>query len=298
MHLLIYLNCKAFIEVIKLFKKKFAFCWKSDDQALIFLFLPSVSLQTVQAEEQKEEMEWIDKNSGKSIKVVKIRKEFKAVTEQHEELEMERKLVRPDTTGEDLVLDTGVNKKILKVMRETIEQNGDGEKVQKEVMYEQRTQDLEPYIGQSQEAFVEQRMRGMEVVETVHALMLKTSETVSEENIEDLEKTLLEVESIGQRLQDVERLKVRLQEVEMLEQKLQEIQQAERRQEESDDWYILLEHKLMETSTLRSLLGAKTSEQNLQDIEQKRQELGDRGDWYLLEDSVVSLASAGMQMYL
>lgn len=264
------------------------------------LFLPSVSLQTSQAEEQREELEWIERTSEKNIKVVKIRKEVEAVIEQHEELEMERNLMRPDIIGENLELDIGGNVKILKVMREKTEQEWDGEEIQTVVMYEQRTQEVEPYTRQSQEGLVEQRIRGMEVEDTVHERILKTCQEVSEENIEELEETLLEVESIEQELKNIERLKVRLQEVEILEQKLQQVQQAGRQRGQSDDWYILLEHKLMESSAPARLLGVETSGPKLQDIEKKRQERGERGDWYFLLDRkplVVSSASAGMQLH-
>ncbi|XP_053467641.1 protein 4.1b isoform X2 [Ictalurus furcatus] len=248
----------------------------------------SLSLQSSQAKEQREELEWIGGTSQKSIKV-------EAVIEQHEELEMERNLMRPDAVGENLELDIEGNEQILKVMREEIVQDGDGEEIQTVVMYEQRAQEVETYTGQSQKVFVEQRMRGMEGVDTVHELMLKTRQVVSEENIEELEETLLEVESIEQRLQDIERLKFRLQEVEILEQKLAKVQQAGRQRGESDDWYILLEHKLMESSAPARILRVETSEQKLQDIKQKIQEREERGDWYLLLDRkplLVSSASA------
>lgn len=218
------------------------------------------------------------------------------MTEQHEELEMERGLIGPDIVGENLELDIGASEKTMKVMREKIEREGDGEEIQTVVMYEQRTREVEPYSGQSQEAFVEQRMRGMEEVETIH----ESSQVVSEDNIEDLKETLLEVESIRQGLQDVERLKVSLQKVEILEQKLRELQQTGKRGGESDEWYILLEHKLMGSSTAKRLLGVEISEQKLQDIEQKRQQPEEKGDWYLLLDRkplVVSSASAGMQIH-
>ncbi|XP_060756137.1 protein 4.1b isoform X2 [Neoarius graeffei] len=220
-------------------------------------------------------------------------------TSQHEELEMERNLMKSDIVGEDLEFDIGGSVKILKVMRETLEQEGDGKEIQRVVMYEQRTQEVEPHTGQSQEALVEQRIRGMEVVDTVHDLMLKTSQEVFEENIEELEETIQEVESIEQRLKDLERLKVRLQEVEVLEQKLQQVQQAGRQRRQSDDWYILLEHKLMGSSVPARLLGVATSGQKLQDVEKKRQERGERGEWYLLLDRKslgVSSASAGPTM--
>lgn len=55
-----------------------------------------MSLQSSQAEEQREELEWKEGTSEKSIRVVKIRQEVQAVTEQHEELEMERNLMRLD----------------------------------------------------------------------------------------------------------------------------------------------------------------------------------------------------------
>lgn len=257
------------------------------------MFLPSVSLQSSQAKEQREELEWIGGTSQKSIKV-------EAVIEQHEELEMERNILRPDAVGENLELDIEGNEQILKVMREKIVQDGDVEEIQTVVMYEQRAQEVETYTGQSQKVFVEQRMRGMEGVDTVHELMLKTRQVVSEENIEELEETLQELESIEQRLQDIERLKVRLQEVEILEQKLAKVQQAGRHRGESDDWYILLEHKLMESSAPARILRVETSEQKLQDIKQKIQEREERGDWYLLLDRkplLVSSANAGMQLH-
>lgn len=253
-----------------------------------------MSLQSSQTEEQKEELEWIERPSDRSIKIVKIAKEVKTVTEQHEELEMERSLMRPDVVGENLELDIGANEQLLNVMREKIEREGAGEEIDTVVMYEQRTQEVKSYAGLSQEVFVEQKVSGMEVV---HELMLKTGQVVSEENIEQLEDTLLEVELIEQRLQDIERVKVKLQEVEFLEQKLQ---QAERQQRESDDWYILLEYKLIESSAPKQLLGMKSFEQKLQEIEQKRQEQGEKGDWYLLLDPkplVVSSANAGMQIH-
>uniref|UniRef100_W5UHX7 Protein 4.1 n=1 Tax=Ictalurus punctatus TaxID=7998 RepID=W5UHX7_ICTPU len=252
----------------------------------------SLSLQSSQAKEQREELEWIGGTSQKSIKV-------EAVIEQHEELEMERNILRPDAVGENLELDIEGNEQILKVMREKIVQDGDVEEIQTVVMYEQRAQEVETYTGQSQKVFVEQRMRGMEGVDTVHELMLKTRQVVSEENIEELEETLQEVESIEQRLQDIERLKVRLQEVEILEQKLAKVQQAGRQRGESDDWYILLEHKLMESSAPARILRVETSEQKLQDIKQKIQEREERGDWYLLLDRkplLVSSANAAIDI--
>ncbi|XP_053083902.1 protein 4.1b isoform X2 [Pangasianodon hypophthalmus] len=259
--------------------------------------IPS-SLQSSQAEEQREELEWIERTSEMGIKDDKIRKEVEAVTERHEELEMERNLMRPDVAEENLKLDIEASEQILKVMRKKIEQEGDGEELQTVVMYEQRTQEVEPHTGQFQEFFVEQSMRGMEVVDTVHELMLKTGQVVSEENIEELEETLLEVESIEQRLEDIQRLKVRLQEVDILQQKLEEVQQARRQRGESDDWYVLLEHKLMESLAPTRILVVETSEQKLQDIEKKRQEQRQRGDWYLLLDRkplVISSASAAEQ---
>ncbi|MCJ8745593.1 hypothetical protein PDJAM_G00132030 [Pangasius djambal] len=263
--------------------------------------LPS-SLQSSQAEEQREELEWIERTSETSIKVDKIRKEVEAVTERHEELEMERNLMRPDVAEENLEPDTEASGQILKVMREKIEQEEDGEELQTVVMYEQRTQEVESHTGQFQEVFVEQSMRRMEVVDTVHELTLKTSQVVSEEtegkNVEELEETLLEVKSIEQRLEDIERLKGRLQEVEILQQTLQQVQQAGRQRGESDDWYVLLEHKLMESSAPTRILGVETPEQKLQDIEKKRQEQRERGDWYLLLERkplVASSASAAEQ---
>ncbi|KAF4075944.1 hypothetical protein AMELA_G00224640 [Ameiurus melas] len=244
----------------------------------------SLSLQSSQAKEQIEELEWIGGTSQKSIKV-------EAVIEQHEELEMERNIMRPDAVGENLELDIESNEQILKVMREKIVQDGDGEEVQTVVMYEQRAQEEETCTGQSQKVFTEQRMKGMEGVDTEHELMLKTRQVVSEENIEELEETLLEVESIEQKLHDIERLKVRLQEVEILEQKLEKVQQAGRQRGESDDWFTLLEDKLMESSAPASF-----SVQKLQDIKQKIQDREESGDWYLLLDRkslLVSSASAG-----
>ncbi|KAK3541376.1 hypothetical protein QTP86_024020 [Hemibagrus guttatus] len=253
-----------------------------------------LSLQSSQAEEQTEELECFEKNSEKGIEIVRIEKEVEAVTEQHEELEMERNLISPDTVGENLELEIGDSKQILKVMREKIEEV-DGEELQTVVMYEQRRKVVESYTEQSQEAFVEQRIRGMEVVDAVHELMLKTGEVVSEENIEELEEKLQEVESIEQTQQDIERLKLKLQEVEMLEQQLQQVQQAGRQRGENDDWYILLERKLLTSLAPVRLLGVKTSEKKLQ----QNLERGDRGDWYLLLDRkplVVSSANAELDV--
>ncbi|KAK3515130.1 hypothetical protein QTP70_007238 [Hemibagrus guttatus] len=66
-----------------------------------------LSLQSSQAEEQTEELECFEKNSEKGIEIVRIEKEVEAVTEQHEELEMERNLISPDTVGENLELEIG-----------------------------------------------------------------------------------------------------------------------------------------------------------------------------------------------
>ncbi|XP_060717641.1 protein 4.1b isoform X4 [Tachysurus vachellii] len=254
-----------------------------------------LSFQSSQAEEQTEELEYIKGNSEKSINIVWKRKEVDAVTEQHEEVEVERNSISPDVVGKNLELETRDSEQIVKVMREMMEGEVDGEELQTVVMYEQRRQVVEPYTGQLQEAFVEQIFRGMEVVDTVRELMLKTGEVVSEENVEDLEKTLQEVESVERTLQDIERLKVKLQEVELLEQKLQEVQQAGRQLGENDDWYILLENKLMASSAPVRLVGVETSEKKLQ----KKLEQGDRGDWYLMLDRkplVVSSANAGLTM--
>ncbi|XP_047664399.1 protein 4.1b isoform X14 [Tachysurus fulvidraco] len=245
-----------------------------------------LSFQSSQAEEQTEELEYIKGNSEKSINIVWKRNEDDAVTEQHEELEMERNL-SPDVVGKNLELETRGSEQIVKVMREMMEGEVDGEELQTVVMYEQRRQVVESYAGQPQEAFVEQRIR------TEHELMLKPGEVVSEENIEELEETLQEVESVERTLQDIERLKGKLQEVELLEQKLQEVQQAGRQLGENDDWYILLENKLMASSAPVRLLGVETSEKKLQ----KKPEQGDRGDWYLMLDRkplVVSSANAGL----
>ncbi|GAA6071910.1 protein 4.1b isoform X13 [Tachysurus ichikawai] len=253
-----------------------------------------LSFQSSQAEEQTEELEYIKGNSEKSINIVWIRKEVDAVTEQHEELELERNL-SPDVVDKNLELETRDSDQIVKVMREMMEGEVDGEELQTVVMYEQRRQVVESYTGQPQEAFVEQRIRGMEVVDTVRELMLKTGEEVSEENIEELEETLQEVESVERTLQDIERLKVKLQEVELLEQKLQEVHQAGRQLGENDDWYILLENKLMASLAPVRLLGVETSVQKLQ----KKLEQGDRGDWYLMLDRkplVESSANAGLTM--
>ncbi|XP_047664398.1 protein 4.1b isoform X13 [Tachysurus fulvidraco] len=247
-----------------------------------------LSFQSSQAEEQTEELEYIKGNSEKSINIVWKRNEDDAVTEQHEELEMERNL-SPDVVGKNLELETRGSEQIVKVMREMMEGEVDGEELQTVVMYEQRRQVVESYAGQPQEAFVEQRIR------TEHELMLKPGEVVSEENIEELEETLQEVESVERTLQDIERLKGKLQEVELLEQKLQEVQQAGRQLGENDDWYILLENKLMASSAPVRLLGVETSEKKLQ----KKPEQGDRGDWYLMLDRkplVVSSANAGLTM--
>lgn len=269
--------------------------WQHSIHIIIFLFLPSVSFQSSQAEEQTEELEYIKGNSEKSINIVWIRKEVDAVTEQHEELELERNL-SPDVVDKNLELETRDSDQIVKVMREMMEGEVDGEELQTVVMYEQRRQVVESYTGQPQEAFVEQRIRGMEVVDTVRELMLKTGEEVSEENIEELEETLQEVESVERTLQDIERLKVKLQEVELLEQKLQEVHQAGRQLGENDDWYILLENKLMASLAPVRLLGVETSVQKLQ----KKLEQGDRGDWYLMLDRkplVESSANAGKELY-
>lgn len=235
-----------------------------------------MSLQSSRSEEQREELEWVESTSGNGIKVVKIRKEGKTLKEQHEELEMERSLTRSDAV-DNQELDMEANEQILKVMRE---REGDGA-----VMYEQRTEEL--YTRQFQEVYVKQSTRGMEVVSTVHEMMLKSGQVVSEENIETLEETLQEVQSIEQRLQDLEKMKVRLQQVEFLEQRLQ---QAGRQQRESDDWYILLEHKLVESSAPARLIEVKNGERRLQE-----QERGEPGEWYLLLDQK-PMASAGMHI--
>lgn len=260
------------------------------DHASIFLFLLLVSLQSSQTEEQREELEWVESTSEKRIKVVKIRKEGKTdqLTDQHEDLEMERSLTRSDA-GENLGFDMEASEQILEVMREKIEREGDGEKIHSGVMYEQRTQEL--HARQFREVFFEQRTRGMEAVDTVHEMMLKSGQIVSEENIETLEETLQEVQSIEQRLQDLERVKVRLQEVELLEQRLL---QAGRRQRESDDWYVLLEHKLIKSSAPKRLIEVKSGERRLQELER-----GEKGDWYLLLDQkpmVITSASGGMHI--
>ncbi|XP_058232038.1 protein 4.1b isoform X1 [Hemibagrus wyckioides] len=249
-----------------------------------------LSLQSSQAEEQTEELESFEKYSEKGIEIVRIReKEVEAVTEQHEELEMERNLISPDTVGEYLEFEAGDSEQILKVMREKIEEV-DGEELQTVVMYEQRRQVVESYT--EQEAFAEQSIRGMEVVDAVHELMIKRGEVVSEENIEELEEQFLEVERIEQTQQGIESLKLKLQEVEMLERQLQQMQQAGRQRGENDDWYILLEHKLITSTAPVRLLGVKTSEQKLlQNLER-----GDRGDRYLLLDRkplVATSANAG-----
>lgn len=257
----------------------------------IFLFLPSVSLQSSQAEEQTEELESVEKYSEMGIEIVRIReKEVEAATEQHEELEMERNLIIPDTVGEYLEFEAGDSEQILKVMREKIE-DVDGGELQTVVTYEQRRRVVESYT--EQEAFAEQRIRGMEVVDTVHELMLKTGEVVSEENIEELEEQFLEVESIEQTQQGIERLKFKLQEVEMMERQLQQMQQAGRQRGENDEWYILLEHKLITSTAPVRLLGVKTSKQKLQ----RNLERGDRGDWYLLMDRKPLVVNAGKQLH-
>lgn len=251
-----------------------------------------MSLQSSQAEEQTEELESFEKYSEKGIEIVRIReREVEAVTEQHEELEMERNLISPDTlVGEYLEFEAGDSEQILKVMREKIE-DVDGGELQTVVMYEQRRQVVESYT--EQEAFVEQRIRGMEVVDAVHELMLKTGEVVSEENIEELAEQFLEVESIEQTQQGIERLKFKLQEVEMMERQLQQMQQAGRQRGENDDWYILLEHKLITSTAPVRLLGVKTSKQKLQ----QNLERGDRGDWYLLLDRKPLVVNAGKQLH-
>ncbi|KAM9436907.1 protein 4.1b isoform 1-T2 [Clarias gariepinus] len=246
----------------------------------------SLSLQSSQAEAQGEELKWIEKSSEKSIKIIKIRKENGAMTEYSEELEL-----GPDFAGENLELDVGGSEQMMKVMRKKIELEGDGEELKTVVMYERRMQEGET-SGQSQNHIFEPRIREMEVGETVHELMLKSGQVMPEETIEELEERLQEVEDIGQRLRQIERIKGRLQAVEFLEQKLQEVQQ----QGESDDWYILLEHKLMESSAPAKRLGVDTSEQELEDIELKRREQGEEGDWHLVRDDetlVISSASAG-----
>lgn len=249
-----------------------------------------MSLQSSQTEAQGEELKWIEKSSEKSIKIIKIRKENGAMTEYSEELEL-----GPDFAGENLELDVGGSEQMMKVMRKKIELEGDGEELKTVVMYERRMQEGET-SGQSQKHIFEPRIREMEVGETVHELMLKSGQVMPEETIEELEERLQEVEDIGQRLRQIERIKGRLQAVEFLEQKLQEVQQ----QGESDDWYILLEHKLMESSAPAKRLGVDTSEQELEDIELKRREQGEEGDWHLVRDHetlVISSASAGMQLH-
>ncbi|TSK20247.1 Protein 4.1 [Bagarius yarrelli] len=247
------------------------------------------SPQSSQAGEQREELEWMER------KIVQIRKEVRTVTEQYEELEIERNVIRPDIVGENLEMEIEDNERRLEGIKEMIIREGEGEEFQTVVRYKQKTQEVEPYTGQK-EAFIEQRIEEMEVEDRVRELMLKTGQVVTKETIEELEETLFEVESIEQKLQDIERLKVKLQEVEMLEQKLQEVQQAGRRQEKSDDWYILLENNLMASSGPVKRLGMKMFRQKLQDKQQKREE---NGDWYLLLDrkpSMVSSATAGPAM--
>ncbi|KAF5904330.1 uncharacterized protein DAT39_005947, partial [Clarias magur] len=252
----------------------------------------SLSLQSSQAEAQGEELKWIEKSSEKHIKIIKIRKENGAMTEYGEELEL-----GPDFAGENLELDVGGSEQMMKVMRKKIELEGDGEGIQTVVMYEKRMQEGET-SEQSQKHIFEQRIREMQKGDTVHELMLKSGHVMSEETIEELEERLQEVEDIGQRLLEIERMKGRLQAVEFLEQKLQEMQEVQQ-QAESDDWYILLEHKLMEPLAPAKHLGVETSEQELEDIELKRREQEDGGDWPLLRDHetlVISSASAGHTM--
>ncbi|KAF7691879.1 hypothetical protein HF521_010846 [Silurus meridionalis] len=240
----------------------------------------NLQFESSQTENHGEELEWVERTSEMNIKVVKEGKEF--VLEQHEELETGRNLIRPDIVGEDLYSDNISIEQLLKNMLEKIEREGDEEEIDTEVMYEQRTQIIETYT--------KQRMRGFEEVEAEHELMLNTGQVVCENNLEELKETLLEVESIEQRLQDIERLKVRIQEVEMLER---------RQLRDSDDWYILLEHKLIESSAPARLLRVDSSEQKKKNLEWKRKEQGERNDWYLLLDCkplTVSSAIAGHSM--
>ncbi|XP_036414781.1 protein 4.1b [Colossoma macropomum] len=204
--------------------------WKHNSEDWMVLLYPKISEtslweqqaaplfpQAGQQEEEYEKQQWEARTSEESIKMVKIRKDVQFMNEGREGLQtfIEEKLV----------------------------EEGDGERLQKIVINEQRTQEEEMYEEQPEGVFVERMIRRVEIVEKIQEVVIEEGQT---EKIKGLEKRLLEVETIGQRLQDVEDLKVRLQEIEMLEQKLQE--QEEQLRDEYDVWYILLDSRPLVSS--------------------------------------------------
>ncbi|XP_062841281.1 protein 4.1b [Trichomycterus rosablanca] len=192
---------------------------ETDDWYHLLDYKPLVMSSLSAADKQREELEWEDRRSKEVLKNVNI----------------------SDTVGKNLELDIAVHQQI-KVIEEMIEEMGNVDRVQGVVVHKQTTKE-EIYKGEPLEVLHHQTIRRVEIPNTVNEVMIEEVQVVSDENIQGLQKRLLEVETIEQKLQDIKELQFRLHEVEMLEQNLKQVRNKERQPFETDDWYRLLEYR-------------------------------------------------------